>query len=132
MQWRKWMAALSALLLIGFSFLPWIRIESRGIMLTGVNDMGLDYGPRGMGHVYFGVICLLLLLVRRNWAMLFAILVAAINIAFAFSHFYVYRCSGGICPEKLYGLYLSFGASALMLGFLLFSPVNPDKPEKNE
>lgn len=129
MQWRKWMAAVSALFLIGFSFLPWLHIAANNLTLTGVNDMGLDYGPRGRGHIYFGVICLIMILVGRNWSMLFAIVVAAVNIAFAGSHFYVYRCYSGICPEKLYGLYLSMGASLALLVFLLFAPVKPEKEE---
>lgn len=121
------MAAVSALLVIGFSFLPWVHLEWLGKTLTGVNDMGLNYGPRGKGHIYFGVICLLLILVGRNWSILFAIIVAAVNLAFAGSHFYVYRCSGGICPEKLYGLYLSMAASLMLLMFLLYLPVRPEK-----
>lgn len=125
MQWRKWMAAISALLLIGFAFLPWLYIDANNITITGVNDMGLDYGPRGRGHIYFAVICLLMILIGRNWSMLIAIVVAVINIAFAASHFYVYRCSGGVCPQKLFGLYLAVAASLALLLFLLYSPVRP-------
>ena len=123
------MAVLSALLLIGFAYLPWIYIDMNDLTLTGVNDRGLDYGPRGKGHIYFAVICLIMILIGRNWSMLFAIVVAVVNIAFAGSHLYVYRCSGGVCPQKLYGLYLAMGASLMLLLFLLYSPVNPDKPE---
>lgn len=120
------MAALFAVLLIGFAFLPWIHIDANNVTLTGVNDMGLNYGPRGRGHIYFAVICLVMILIGRNWSMLLAIIVAAVNIAFAGSHLYVYRCSGGVCPEKLYGIYLAMAASLGLLLFLLFSPTRAD------
>ncbi len=125
------MAAIAALLLIGSAFLPWIHIGAQNLTLTGVNDMETDYGPRGRGHIYFGVMCFILILVNRNWSMLFAIVVAAINIAFAASHLYVYRCYGGICPQKLYGLFLSIAASSLLLVFLLYAPVRPEKNDED-
>ncbi len=124
------MAAASALFLIGAAFLPWIHIAAPDLTLTGVNDMGSDYGPRGRGQIYFAIICLVMLLINRNWSMLFAIVIAAINVAFALSHLYVYRCYGGICPQKLYGLYFSLAASFLLLVFLLYAPVRPEP--KNE
>lgn len=123
------MAAIAALLLIGSAFLPWIHIDAINTTLTGYNDQGLSYGPRGRGHIYFGALILLLVLIGRNWSMLIAIVIAAVNLAFAGSHWYVYRCSAGVCPEKLLGLYLVMGASLLLLLFLLFSPVRPVKEE---
>ena len=125
------MAAVTALLLIGFAFLPWIHVAAHNLTLTGVNDMGSDYGPRGRGQIYFAVISLIMILVGRNWSMLFAIVIAAINVAFAASHFYVYRCYGGICPEKLPGLYLSVIGSLALLIFLLYAPVRPEQIEKD-
>jgi hypothetical protein len=130
MKWRRWLALAAALVLIGCSFLPWVYIESANLTLPGTDDLGLNYGPRGRGHIYFAVMCIIMILIGRNWSMLFAIVVAMVNLAFAGSHLYVYRCTAGICPEKLYGLYLTIGASLLMLAGLLYSPVNPDKAEK--
>lgn len=127
MEWRRWLAVGAALLLIGFSFLPWVYIEAANLTLPGTNDMGLNYGPRGRGHIYFAFICIIMILIRKNWSMLFAIVVAMINLAFAASHLYVYRCTAGICPDKLYGLYLTILASGLLLAGLLYSPVNPEK-----
>jgi hypothetical protein len=68
-----------------------------------------------------------MILINRNWSMLFAIVVAAVNVAFALSHLYVYRCYSGICPQKLFGLYLSMAASLALLVFLLYAPVRPEK-----
>lgn len=123
------MAAVSALLLIGFAFLPWIHLDTNNLTLTGVNDMGLNYGPRGKGHIYFAVLCLIMILIGQNWSMLIAIVVAVINVAFAGSHLYVYRCMAGDCPQKLYGLYLAMAASLSLLVFLMYSPVRPSTDE---
>lgn len=123
------MAVSCALLLIGAAFLPWIHIDAYNITLTGVNDQGLDYGPRGRGQIYFAVICILMILINRNGSMLFGIVVAAVNVAFAASHLYVYRCYGGICPQKLYGLFLSMAASLALLVFLLYTPVRPEEED---
>lgn len=127
MHLRKWFAVVAAILLIGSCYLPWVYIDAVNKTLPGIDDMGLNYGPRGMGHIYFAVICIVMILIGRNWSMLFAIVVAMINVAFAASHLYVYRCIGGVCPEKLYGLWLTILMSLAMLGFLLYSPVRPEK-----
>lgn len=134
MHWSKPFVLISALLLVGSAFLPWVYIHRVDLTITGYNDGGLDYGDRGKFQIFLAVLSLLLYFVGREWSIITAIVLSVLNLAFAASHFWVYRPDGGAALSHLYGLYINVAACAAVLGGMLVTPIpkkraslNPDR-----
>ncbi len=117
----KWTGILAAVLLIVSCFLPWVNIESKNLVLTGVDTTGTNYGRPGYFHFVMAVFFVVLTLVPRPWAKRANLPVVALNIAWALRNFFIIAaCQGGECPVKLPGLWLVVLASVLMLLSALF------------
>jgi hypothetical protein len=112
----KWVGVASGLLLVIACFMTWVYIVSREITVTGVNATGTTLGKPGYFHLLMVVFFIPFTLIPKIWAKRANLLVTALNLAWAFRNFLVVpACSGGECPEKHAGLYLSLVASILML-----------------
>lgn len=102
-------------------FIPWMRIEEASITISGVDTTGTRYGKPGYGHFLFSIFILVFTFIPRLWAKRAMLLFAAFNLAWAMKNFGVIpKCEGGICPEKLLGLYLVLISSILLLLTALF------------
>lgn len=117
---------LAGLLLMIACFLPWVTIESRGIVVTGMDSGGTSFGKPGSGHLFFLFFYFLFLIVPQIWAKRANLIVVALNAAWCLRNFLIIgSCSGGICPERAFGFYLLLIASFLMLVAGLFTELKP-------
>ncbi len=117
----KWTGLISALLLIVSCFLPWVNIESKNLVLTGVDTTGTNFGRPGYFHFVMAAVFMVLTLIPRLWAKRVNLPVVALNIAWALRNFFIIAaCQGGECPVRLIGLWLMLVSSLLMLLSALF------------
>lgn len=117
----KWTGLLSAVALAVAAFMPWVIIESKGLTLTGVDTTGTNYGKPAYFHFVLAVLFVFFTLVPRLWAKRANLPVVAVNIAWALRNFFILAsCQAGECPVRQWGIWLSLGASVLMLMSALF------------
>ena len=117
----KLFAILSAALLAGACFFPWVNIESKGIVITGVNTTGTNFGKPGYFHFLLTGLCLLFLLINKRATQKIAVFFAAFNLAWAIRNFSIISgCYMGECPEKQPALFLIVLASIFILIASLF------------
>jgi hypothetical protein len=123
MQLIKWLGMVAGIALIVSCFMPWVIIESRSIVVSGVESTGTNFGKPGYFHLFFAGLYLLFVLINRLWSKRVNIFISAFNIAWAVRNFaMVSACYGGECPEKKAGLYIALISSVVMLLSVLFSP----------
>ena len=122
MQIIKWLGVVASVLLIIFCFYPWVIIESKNIVVSGVETTGTAFGKPGYAHIFFAVINILLVLINRLWSKRLNIFFSAFNVAWAVRNFFIISiCYGGECPVKQPGLYIVLISSIAMLLAVLFS-----------
>lgn len=123
----KILAFIASILMIGSCFFPWVFIESREILITGVNTTGTTYGKPGYFHIFLTGICLICLLINKNIPHKIAVFFAAFNVAWALRNYSIISgCHMGECPVKQPAIYLIIIAAVLLLTATLFwkSPAN--------
>ncbi len=121
MRYMKWIGLLAALLLTASCFTPWIFIGSKNITISGVDATGTNYGKPGYFHFFLTAVFLFCTFMPRVWAKRINLLVTALNLGWCLRNFFILAtCSGGECPVRQTGLWLSLLASVLMLISALF------------
>ena len=135
MKWMKWIGLMATVLLVIGCFMPWVFIESKNIVVSGVDASGTNFGRPGYFHFIMIALFLICVMVPRIWAKRSNLLISAFNIAWAVRNFIIISaCHMGECPVKKSGLYLTLLASAIMLLSSLFPDITlktPDKPKEN-
>ncbi len=117
----KWTGLAAAILLVIACFIQWVNIESKNIIITGMDTTGTNYGRPGYFHILMAVVFSMFTLIPRLWAKRGNLPVVALNIAWAVRNFFVIAsCQGGECPVKQPGLWLVLIASVIMLVSALF------------
>jgi len=117
----KWLSVFFYLLVIAACCFPWIRIESKNIVVSGLDGSALGYGKPGLMHMTLSALVIIFLLAGRIWSIRTAFFLGAFNIAWAARNFLALSaCSGGICPQREPALFVVAAASLLGLLFLLF------------
>lgn len=118
MQSIKWLAILTAGILITACFFPWVSIEGKDFFVGGFySSAASPFGMPGLLHVFFCFIYILFVLLQKIWSVRTAFFISAFNIAWAVRNFLVISaCSGGVCPEKHTALYvILIGSIALTI-----------------
>ena len=116
MRYSTWIGVGSVLLLALACTMPWVLIDSKQLVISGIDASGTRYGKPGYLHLLLGFFYLLFTLVPAVWAKRANLLVVAFNLAWTIRNFLILSlCRGGECPQRLYGLYLLAIASILML-----------------
>ena len=116
MRRKKWLLIGVVLSLIVSLFLPWVVIESRNIVISGMQAAGTTYGKPGLLTLVLGSITLIFALVQRIWAHRICIFSSALNAGWALRNFFILSvCQGGECPQRQPGFYLYFISSILLL-----------------
>lgn len=122
MQIIKWLGVVAAIALIISCYIPWVVIESKDIVVSGVESVGTNFGKPGYFHLFFAGLYLLFALIDRLWSKRINIFISAFNVAWAVRNFaIVSACYGGDCPQKKAGLYIALISSVVMLLSVLFS-----------
>lgn len=129
MRWIKPLGILSGLVLIAACFMPWVIIESKHLVLTGVHTAGTNFGKPGYLHFFFTFIYIVLFLIPKIWSRRLNLFFAAFNMAWAVRNFIaIPACDGGECPVKQTGIYLVLIASAIMLFAVMFATEKVEEP----
>jgi hypothetical protein len=117
MQSIKWLAVLTAAIVITACFFTWVSVEEKNFFVGGFYSSETSrFGQPGLFHAIFCALYILLLLVNRIWSIRSAFFIAACNVAWAIRNYLVISaCSGGECPEKHTGLYTIIIGSVLMI-----------------
>lgn len=119
---------IALVILIISCFTPWIRIEDPALTITGVDTTGTKFGKPGYAHFIMGLCILLCTFISKIWVKRMNLLFAAINLAWSIRNFSIIpSCDGGICPERLIGLYLVLFASIVLMLVALFPKEPPMK-----
>jgi hypothetical protein len=130
MRWMKWIGLMAAILLIISCFTSWVVIESRNLVISGVDATGTNFGKPGYFHFILTGLFLIFLLTPKIWAKRSNLLIGAVNIAWAIRNFIIITaCHMGECPEKKSGIYLAVFASAMMLLSSFFPDIKLKSPE---
>lgn len=124
MRYMKWIGLAAVALLVYACFSPWVIIESKKIVVSGVDAAGTNFGKPGYLHLFLAGIFLVFHFIPRLWAKRANLPVVAVNLGWAIRNFFVIAaCRAGECPEKQLGLYLAGAASVLMLLAALFPDI---------
>ena len=116
----RWLSIVAAIIVLTACFFPWIVIESKNIVVSGVSAEGTSFGKPGYMHFVLAGLFLLFMLLNKTWSQRASVFVAAFNLAWAIRNYIVISsCHGGECPEKQAALYASLIFSILMLLFSL-------------
>ncbi|HEY0273172.1 MAG TPA: hypothetical protein VGC22_08300 [Chitinophaga sp.] len=98
----------AAVLVIVSAFLPWITVESRHFLFTGLQTTGSSFGRPGQLNIILAAIAVLLFLLNKPWAFRVNIFITGFLMAWAFRNYLIFsRCEAGECPDRQIGLYLS-------------------------
>src|SRR5678816_2639743 len=90
----KWIGLLGAIALIAACFFFFFFIESKNIVVTGINSAGTAFGKPGYFHFVLASLYLILHFIPRLWAKRINILVSALNIGWAArNYFLISACS---------------------------------------
>jgi hypothetical protein len=120
----KWIGLLAALLLVICCFTPWIVIESKKIVVSGIDAAGTNYGKPGYLHFVLAGLFLIFSFITKVWAKRINLLVVAVNLAWAIrNYFVVTACAAGECPDTQLGLWLMLLSSLLLLLSSLFPDI---------
>lgn len=124
MRIMKWVGLLASLTLIVSCFFPWVTIESKDIVVSGVEATGTTFGKPGYLHFILTGLIILMGLINRLWSIRVSLFLNAFNMAWAIRNFFVIStCYGGECPVKHTALYLVLISSILMMASVLLSGV---------
>lgn len=88
-------------------FLPWITVESRNIVFTGINTAGSRLGEPGKLTIIVSAITAVLFLIPGKVSARFNLFAGAFLVAWSLRNFLLFsRCEMGECPDRGIGLYL--------------------------
>jgi hypothetical protein len=117
----RWFAIGAAIVLMVACFFPWVLVESKDIMVSGVKAEGTSFGKPGYMHLLMASLTILLLLFRNMTMLRISIFLTAFNAAWSIRNYIVISsCYGGICPEKQIALYVVVFSSFILMICNLF------------
>lgn len=123
-KYMKWIGAFAAVLLVVSCFTPWVIIESKNIVVSGIDATGTNYGKPAYSHFVMTAFFLAFTFIQKIWAKRFNLLVVGVNLAWAIRNYFVLTtCAAGECPVSQTGLWLMLIASTLMLLSSLFPDI---------
>lgn len=122
---------ISVAIVIVSAFLPWITIESKHLVFTGLQTEGSTFGEPGKANIFFAVAIGLLFVLKNKMAARVNLFLAGFLAAWTFRNLLLFsRCEMGECPDREIGLYLSFiGALAAFICVLLTKPATAAKKD---
>ena len=97
----------AAVMVIISAFLPWLTVESRHLVFTGLHTAGSNFGEPGWMNIIVSVMAGLLFIVQKQWAQRVNVFMTGFLIAWTFRNFILFaRCEMGECTHKEIVLYL--------------------------
>jgi hypothetical protein len=128
MRWIKWTGIATAIVLAVCCFQPWVFIESKNLVITGMDSTGTNFGKPGYLLLILCFLFSVFSLMPFIWAKRANMVVTVLNLAWAIRNYFLFSaCSGGECPEKKLGLYVVAIGSVIMLIAALFPDIKVKK-----
>ena len=120
-KYSPWISTAAIALLALSCFIPWTWHADLGVHFNGFYSERNFYGRPGKLLLILGGVTAFLSWVPKVWAKRTAILVAALNAAYAVKTYLVFTgCYLGVCPEKKYGIFLMLLSVTGLLWATLF------------
>lgn len=114
----------AAIIVIISAFFPWVTIESKNLVFTGLDTKGSSFGEPAVLNIAFSIACIVLFFFRKRPAILANLFCATFLTAWSFRNMLLFsRCEMGECPHREAGLFLSVGGAFLVLICVLFQKV---------
>jgi hypothetical protein len=130
MRTTKWLSIVAALIFIASCFFPWVVIETKNIVISGVSAEGTRYGKPGYLNLVFIFIVLVLSFFQKSWAIRINLFLAACNFGWVLRNFILLSaCEGGECPQRQPALFV-YLVSAILL--LVLIPLQKVKVQESE
>ena len=131
MQKTKWITVVVALVFLASIFFPWVVIESKDLVVTGVDAEGTRWGKPGYFSLLFISIYLIMTLISTNWAHRTALLMAALNFGWSLRNFFLLSiCQYGECPSRQPAFIIYTIGSLLLLILVLIRKVKITSTEE--
>ncbi|WP_295123719.1 hypothetical protein [uncultured Chitinophaga sp.] len=106
---------LAAIVIIISAFMPWLTIESKQLVFTGLDTKGSSFGEPGVLNIGMSVICIIFFLIPQRWATLANLFSATFLVAWTFRNLLIFsRCEMGECPHRETGLFLSLAGAIVV------------------
>jgi len=113
---------LSAIILAGACFFPWVTVESKSIVVSGVEAEGTNFGKPGYLHFIFIGLYIIFLVLNRLWSRRVNLFISTLNLTWAVRNFIlISTCRAGECPEKHIAIYIMLISSIAMIVPVLFA-----------
>ena len=130
MKYSQTTGIIACFALISVCFMPWSVLISKNIIVSGISAKGTNFGSPGLANIVFCAAMIVFFFIKKIWAKRINILIAAINIAWAFRNYLlVTSCDGGECPQKKTGIFLLLILSFIIL-LMTFLPKISLPPKK--
>ena len=124
MRYMKWIGLVAAALLSASCFFPWVFIESKNIIVSGVDATGTGFGKPGYFHFIMIIFFIFFNFIPKVWAKRSNLLIAALNLAWAIrNYFIISSCQLGDCPVKKTAIFLLIPSAVIMLIAALFPDI---------
>lgn len=106
---------LAAVVVIVSAFLPWLTIESKQLVFTGIDTTGSSFGEPGKVNVFMAGIAVALFAANKWWAGRVNLFISGFLLAWTFRNFLLFsRVEMGEWPHREAGLYLSLGGAIVV------------------
>jgi hypothetical protein len=129
----KWVGILAAISVIVSCFFPWVVIESKEIVISGIDASGTNYGKPGYLNLLLSGIFFILSFIPRLWAKRANLFFSTLNLAWSFRNFILLaRCEGGECPSRQPALTILLIASIVMLVALTLTPLTTKQGQESQ
>ena len=133
MRARKAVLLIIAISLIASLFFPWVIIESKNLVLTGMRTDGTTFGKPGLLTLLFAALIILFSFVPRVWAHRICLFFGAFAVGWAVRNFLLLStCQGGECPQRQVAFYVYLISSILLLVAVLLQDMKLPTAEKIE
>ncbi|SFE53582.1 hypothetical protein SAMN05518672_107131 [Chitinophaga sp. CF118] len=122
MSKAKIFGLLSVAVVIISVFLPWLTVESKHLIFTGIDTAGSRFGEPGKLSIVVAVVTGILFLLPGKVGARFNLFMAAFLAAWSFRNFLLFsRCEMGECPDRGIGLYLCLVGAIAVFVCVLFT-----------
>ena len=114
-------------------FFSWVVIESKEIVISGIEASGTNYGKPGYFNLLLSGIFFILSFIPRLWAKRANLFFSTLNLAWSFRNFILLaRCEGGECPDRQPALTVLLVASLVMLVALVLTPLSTKESQESQ
>lgn len=125
---NKWISVVAAVIFLASCFFPWLVIESKNLVISGVDATGTTWGKPGYMSLILISIYLIMTLIQTNWAHRTALFMGAINVAWILRTFFLLSsCQSGECPSRQPAFWVYLFTGILLLVLVLLRQVKPPK-----